>query len=104
MLPHKHYSASEIEQVLQRQESPSAPLSDCGAEESTIHRWKREYPEELSALAAHLEILAKVSKSCLIPPLQRIYQALSILIRPPPNQSRLAWAYIMSKSHPVCVG
>jgi len=97
MLPHKHYTASEIEQVLQKQEDPTSPPHECGAEESTLQRWKREFPERLSALAARLEITAQVSKVYLLPPLQRIYNALSLLIRPPPDQSRLAWAYFVDK-------
>ena len=42
MLPHKHYAALEIEQVLQQQEEPAASLHECGAEESTLRRWMRE--------------------------------------------------------------
>ena len=52
MLPHKHYAAAEIEQVLQGQKNPAVGPHECGAEESTIRRWRREFPERLSALAA----------------------------------------------------
>jgi len=101
MLPHKHYAAPEIEQVLQQQEDPTASLHECGAEESTIRRWKQEFPEKLSALAALLESLANISEFRLISPLQRIYNTLASLVRPLPDQSRLAWAFFVSQFHPV---
>ena len=103
MLPHKHYAATEIEQVLQEQENPVAGPHECGAEESTIRRWRHEFPEKLSALAASLELLANVTKTSLVPPLQRVYNALGLMVRPPPNHSRLSWAFFMSQSHPVHV-
>jgi hypothetical protein len=93
MLPYKHYAASEIEQVLNKHENPSEPSHECGAEESTIRRWIRDFPEILSALAAHLETLANISQINNIPPLQRVYTALASLASPPPDCSRLAWAY-----------
>jgi hypothetical protein len=101
MLPYKHYAAPEIEQVLHNQEDPAAPPHECGAEESTLRRWKQEFPEKLAALAASLESLANISSICILPPLQRIYNALVLLVRPPPNQNRLAWAFFVSQSHPV---
>jgi hypothetical protein len=101
MLPHKHYAAYEIEQVLQKQEDPTVPPHECGAEESTLQRWKREFPEKLSALAASLESLANAFEFRLVPPLQRIYKALNLLVRPPPLQNRLAWAFFLGTSHPV---
>jgi len=104
MLPRKHYAAREIEHVIGHQEAPEIPPCDCGAEESTIRRWRREFPEKLSLLAACLESLANVFDVRLISPLQRIYNALELLVRPPPDQSHLAWAYFVSKFHPVCVG
>jgi hypothetical protein len=103
MLPHKHYAAPEIEQFLQGQEDPAAPPCECGAEESTLRRWKQEFPEKLSALAASLESLANVSIIYLLPPMQRLYKSLDLLIHPPPNQSRLTWAYFVVQSHPVCL-
>ena len=103
MLPYKHYAAPEIEQVLKQQEDPAAPPHECGAEESTIRRWKREFPEKLSTLAASLELLANVSQACLIPPLQRIYNALGSLIHPLPPQNHLAWAFFVRHFHPVHV-
>jgi hypothetical protein len=55
-------------------------------------------------LAAVLESLANVNKVCLLPPLQRIYNVLNLLVHPPPKQNRLAIAYFVSQSHPVHVG
>ena len=101
MLPHKHYAAPEIEQVLQGEEDPTAPPHECGAEESTLRRWKLEFPEKLSTLASLLESLVNVSRTYLVPPLQRVYNALAPLVHPPPNQSHLAWAFFVSQSHPV---
>jgi len=105
MLPRKHYSASEIEQVLRKQEDPSAPACECGAEESTLRRWRREFPEKLSSLAVCLESLTNAWETRLISPLQRVYNALNLLVRPPPDQSRLAWAYFfVGWFHPVRLG
>jgi hypothetical protein len=103
MLPYKHYAAPEIEQVLYKQENPTAPPHECGAEESTLYRWGREFPGNVNALAAHLEFLAKISKLHLILPLQRVYDALASLIPAPPNCCRLAWAYLISQAHLVCL-
>ena len=103
MLPHKHYAAPEIEQVLQKQEDPAAPSIVCGAEESTLRRWILEFPQKLSVLAATLESLVNVSKTRLVAPLQRLYNALSLLVHPPPDHSRLAWAFFVSTSNPVCL-
>jgi hypothetical protein len=99
MLPHKHYAAPEIEQIFQEQENLTATPHECGAEESTIRRWKLELPQKLSALAASLESLANVSITRLVAPLQRVYNALNLLVQPPADQSRLAWAFFMS--HPL---
>ena len=103
MLPHKHYSAPEIEQVLNKHENPANPPHECGAEESTLRRWKLEFPEILIALAFHLYSLTGVAMSLLSTkgPLQRLYDALESLVRPPPDQSRLAWAFFVSQSNPV---
>ena len=103
MLPHKHYAAPEIEQVLQKQEDPAVPCPECGAEESTLRRWRLEFPPKLSALAALLESLANVSMTRLVAPLQRVYNALDLLIHPPPDQSRLTWAFFLGNFHPVYV-
>jgi hypothetical protein len=106
MVPYKHYAAPEIEQVLLQQEDPATPPHECGAEESTLYRWKREFPEKLNTLAGSLEQLAKISKIYLypVPSLQRIFNALKILVHPPPDFCCLAWAYFVSQSHLVCLG
>ena len=103
MLPHKHYAAQEIEQVLDKHENPEAEAPECGAEESTLNRWVNEFTEILTFLASHLESLTNVAVSLVSAtrPLQRLYDALESLIRPPPNHSRLAWAFFVSQSHPV---
>ena len=101
MLPHKHYAAMEIEQVLHKQYNPTDPPHECGAEESTLRRWMLEFPLKLSALAASLESLLNVSVTALVAPLQRVYNALGLLVRPPTDHSRLAWAFFVSQSHPV---
>jgi len=98
MLPHKHYAAPVIEQVLQNQEDPATPLHECEAEESTIRRWLKEFSQKLCALAASLELLANVSITRLVTPLQRVYNILDLLDLPP-DQSRLAWAFFLA--HPT---
>jgi transposase-like protein len=107
MLPFKHYAASEIEQVLQKHEDPSAVEPVCDAEESTIYRWKRDFPAILTELAARLASLAKTTKEALFSkacPLQGVYNVLKLLVHPPSDSSRLAWAYFWDASHPVCIG
>jgi len=101
MLPHKHYAATEIEQVLQKQEDPTGPPHECGAEESTLNRWKQEFPGKLSALAAYLESLVNISRTHLVPPLQRIYNALASLAPAPPDSCHLGWAFFVSQSNPL---
>ena len=103
MLPYKHYAAPEIEQVIQSQEDPTV-LHECEAEESTLYRWKLEFPPKLNALASFFESLTNVFKIHLVSPLQRLYDALASLAHPPPNHDRLAWAFFMSRSHPVHIG
>jgi transposase-like protein len=104
MLPYKHYEALEIEQVLQKQEDPTEPPHECGAEESTLYRWKCEFPSKLNALAASLEQLAHTFEIVLAQPLKRVYNALASLAQPPPNCSRLAWAFYMKQANPVHLG
>jgi hypothetical protein len=107
MLPHKHFAAEEIEQVLQNQEDPTTtPFHECDAEESTLRRWKQEFPQTLTVLASRLESLASIAASLVrgLRPLQRIYKALSSLVNPPPDASRLSWAFFLGQSHPVHLG
>ena len=103
MLPHKHYAAYTIEQVLQELEDPAAPQHECTAEESTLRRWEMEFPGKLNALAASLESMANIFSTRLLQPLQRVYNALSSVVHPPPIQDRLAWAFCAGQFHPVHV-
>jgi len=96
MLPFKHYAAHEIEQVLNNEEAPATQPHECGAEESTLRRWRLEFPPKLSAIAASLELALNISDISLRSPLQRIYKALASLAQPPPKHSRLAWAFFES--------
>jgi hypothetical protein len=104
MLPNKHYAAPEIEQVLDEQENPKAEPHECCAEESTLRRWRLEFPPKLNALAAFFESLANTATTHLLPPLQRLYYALALLPHPPSEDIRLAWAFFVGQSHPVRVG
>ena len=106
MLPHKHYAAPEIEQVLQNQEDSTSPPHECGAEESTLRRWRREFPQILTNLTYCLLKLANVSLSLLseTKPLQRLYNTIALQANPPPIHSRLAWAFFMSQFNPVHIG
>jgi len=105
MLPHKHYAAYEIEQVLQEQEDPTVPAYEGTAEESTIYRWKREFPGVLTEMFLRLSRLTKTAINLIsaAPPLQKLYEVLSYLDPPPLGSSRLAWAFFVSKFHPVCI-
>ena len=106
MLPFKHYAAPDIEQVLQKHEDPSAMEPTCAAEESTIYRWKREYPAILKSLASRLISFTKTKETLRYKthPLQRVYNALKLLVHPLPDSSHLAWAFFLDMSHPVCIG
>jgi hypothetical protein len=106
MLPYKHYSAHAIEQVLRRQENPTGPPHECGAEESTLYRWICEFPDILTALVFRLSSLAKTAINLLSEarPLQRLYDVLNLLPPPSPDSSRLAWAFFLDKSYPVHLG
>jgi hypothetical protein len=101
MLPHKHYAAHKIEQVVHKYEDSAAAPHECGAEESTLRRWIQEFPAKLSALAAHLESLTMISKPPFVPLLQRVYAALASLVKVPEEHCRLAWAFFVSKTHPL---
>lgn len=101
MLPYKHYSAYEIEEVLRQEENLTTSPHECGAEESTLRRWKQEFPDKLSEIAALLESLANMSNTLLLSSLRRIYKALEYMILSPPTHGRLAWAFFLSKSHLV---
>jgi transposase-like protein len=105
MLPRKHYAAQEIEEVLRKHEDPSAPTPCCGAEESTLNRWKREFPKIIVDLTMRLHSLinAPISLISRKRPLQRLYEVVKALPHLSPEGSYLAWAYYVSKTHPVRV-
>jgi hypothetical protein len=113
MLPHKHYSAIEIEDVLReeetKEENSTAMLNrfECPAEESTLHRWRNEFPEKLRQIASKLEGAAKTAEVSLTSAksgLQRCRNALvSLGFAFSHDNCCLAWAFFVSKVHPVCV-
>jgi hypothetical protein len=113
MLPYKHYSAVEIEEVLleneAEEENSTAPPSkfECQAEESTLRRWRDEFPEKIRQMASQLEARAKtaaVSLTLVKSGIQRCRDALLslgfVIFR---DASCLAWAFFLSKTHPVRV-
>jgi hypothetical protein len=104
MVPYKHYAATEIEQVLEKQENPQEPPHYCEAKESTLRRWLREYPPILTGLTSRLLTLAGASISLHFtdPPLQRLYKALAYFVKAPSDFCRLTWALLVGNlSHPV---
>jgi hypothetical protein len=113
MLPYKHYSAVEIEEVLLEdeasEENSTAPLRgfECTAEESTLRRWRNEFPEKVRQIASRLEAGAKMAGLSLTSAksgLQRCRDALlSLGFAISKDASCLAWAFFLSKTHPVCV-
>jgi hypothetical protein len=105
MLPHKHYAADAIEEVLQKQEDSNAKLPECTAEESTLYRWKSEFVILLRKLLLRLSSLAGVPVSLVSAgkPLQTIYKMLKKLLKPPPMRDRLAWAFFLNRTYPVCL-
>jgi hypothetical protein len=113
MLPYKHYAADEIEEVLREEEAKegnsTAPPSrfECPAEESTLRRWRNEFAEKIRQMASTLEAGAKMAVLSLISPksgLQRCRDAIvSLGFVLSPDTCCLAWAFFLSKTHPVCV-
>jgi hypothetical protein len=113
MLPHKHYAASEIEEVLledeAKEENSTAPPHrfECPAEESTIRRWRNELPEKIRQIASRLASGAKIAAMSLTSAnsgLQRCREALNALgFAIPPDACCLPWAFFVNNTHPVCV-
>jgi hypothetical protein len=113
MLPHKHYSALEIEEVLREEEAKEENSADpphnfeCPAEESTLRRWRNEFPEKIRQMASKLETVAKIAALSLTSPksgLQRCRDALvSLGFVISHDACCLPWAFFLSKTHPVCV-
>jgi hypothetical protein len=114
MIPYKHYAASEIEETLEEAERPDAESADCSfethAEESTIQRWRNDFSKRMPSMAAQFEQTAAdlgmggVSLTRLSDrPLQRLRRAVELLQEVPSGLSRLAYAFRLLISHPVCV-
>jgi hypothetical protein len=112
MLPNKHYSGPEIEQVLVAVEE-GTPINSVAtyAEESTIQRWKRQFSSVIPVLCAQLEALAymlfmeKTSLSSLPDrPLSRLKKALGHLEKHRPEWTLLGRSYFRALAHPVCIG
>jgi hypothetical protein len=103
----------DIEEVLlaheAEEENSTAPPHrfECPAEESTLRRWRNEFPEKIRQIASHLEARAKNAALSLTSSksgLQRCRDALvSLGFVISRNASCLAWAFFVSKAHPVCV-
>ena len=114
MIPHKHYDASEIEETLEEAERPDAESiarhPETHAEESTIRRWIDDFSKQMPSMAARLEQMAVecgmggVSLTRMSDrPLQRLRRAVESLREIPLGLSRLAYAFRLLISHPVCV-
>jgi len=111
VLPFKQYVVREVEGVV-RHVLDGGKLSEapCGADESTLRRWRHEFSLRLPEWAGSLEsmvlrVSGRVPKLIGSPhPLKRLERALSLL---PPLATRwttlvktLWWLRI---SHPLCV-
>jgi hypothetical protein len=115
MLPRKHYAAPEIEAVLDEAENgglePSlAAAPETHAEESTLRRWIKEFSVLLPIMAGWLEQMAEtpgMTGASLVRlsdrPLRRIRRAVEALQELPSGVSRLAYAFEILTSHPVCL-
>lgn len=112
MLPNKHYAAQEIEESIAVMESGAAvDTIPCGAEESTLRRWRREYGAAIPKLTGKLEALARCLLQKTLPlttdaarPLNRLRAALTLLELIPSNWTVLGRAFFHIRVHPVCIG
>ena len=112
MLPYKHYCAQEIEDSLSALESGAALNGvSCGAEESTLRRWQKEFRSILPILAAKLEALAQRWFDRKIPlgiriasPLLHLKHSLELLEEPPDGWTVLGRSFFQSRAHPLCIG
>lgn len=110
LLPFKHYAASEIEAALRHVfEGGELSQAACGAEESTLRRWRDEFRGKMQEWAGLLEAMAfdlfnqvpslvqRISH-----PLRRLEQILSRLPALPPEWPVLVQAlWWLKKSHPL---
>ena len=112
MLPHKHYSGPEIEEVLSVFEAGASVNSvETGAEESTLQRWKQQFRSLIPLLSGQLEELAhqffdKKTSLSIIPdrPLWRLKRALGLLEAPDPGWTILGRSFFLALAHPLCLG
>jgi hypothetical protein len=112
MVPHKHYAASEIEDVLWEVEDAGAEgdgqIPETHAEESTLRRWIKDFSVQMPLMAGRLEQLASelgMRKESLMrlpeKPLQRLRRIVELLQEVPLGVSRLASAFGLLLSHPI---
>ncbi|WP_268776087.1 DUF6431 domain-containing protein [Megasphaera cerevisiae] len=112
MLPHKHYCAQDIEDSLATLENGAAVNGvSCGAEESTLRRWQKEFRSVLPILAAKLEALAQNWFERKIPlgievasPLLHLKHSLALLEEAPDGWTVLGRSFFQSRAHPLCLG
>ena len=112
MLPHKHYCAAEVEEVLRATEThtPTSQLRTA-SEESTLRRWRNEFATGLDVLSGTLEAIASTLQSREKPllqmanaPLARLTEAVRALGGVPAGWTILSRAYFWRICHPVCLG
>jgi len=111
MLPHKHYCAAEVEEVLYAEETGSlvSQLSTY-ADESTVRRWRNEFATVLDSLSGTLESITAVVRGKPKPLLlmagatfKRLREAVTALEELPPGWTHLSRAYFWCRAHPVCL-
>jgi erythromycin esterase-like protein len=112
MLPFKHYSGPEIEEVLFAfEEGATVNSVATGAEESTLQRWKKQFHSLIPILSEQLEALAskfflKETSLSRIPdrPLRRLKRALGLVEEPDLDWTLLGRSFVWAQAHPLCIG
>ena len=111
MLPHKHYCAADVEEVLYAEETGS-PVSQLrtNADASTMRRWRNEFSTVLDTLSGTLEAIAAAVRGKPKPLLQmaiasfkRMREAVSSLEELPTGWTHLSRAFYWCRVHPVCL-
>jgi len=112
MLPHKHYCAADVEEVLRAAEThtPTSELQTT-ADESTLRRWRNEFSAMLDVLSGTLESIATAVRRPVKPllqmakaPLARLREAVTALEELPAGWTYLSRAYFWRRTHPLCLG
>ena len=111
MLPRKHYCATEVEEVLQAEETGLPMGQLCThADESTVRRWRNEFSTVLDSLSGTLEAITAVICGKPKPLLQmsgssfkRLREAVTSLEELPAGWTHLSRAYFWRRIHPVCL-